>query len=67
LYDDEILDACISCDDNKGIQVFEVSKKIFCLDNHSLGMDYWTCFGDPNYATDGDDSKEEIVDCVPLE
>ena len=59
LYDDEMLDVFISsCDENEGIQVFEVSNENFQIDRHSLGMDCWKLFGDPIYATNGDDSRE---------
>ena len=59
LYDDEMLDVFISsCDENEGIQVFEVSNENFQIDRHSLGMDCWKLFGDLIYETDGDDSRE---------
>jgi hypothetical protein len=29
-------------------------------------MDYWTCFGDPIYDTDGNDPREENTNYVPL-
>ena len=59
LYDDEMLDVFISsCDENEGIQVFEVSNENFQIDRHSLGMDCWKLFGDPIYETYGDDSRE---------
>ena len=59
LYDDEMLNVfSSSCDENKGIQVFEVGNENFEIDWHSLGMDCWKIFGDPIYETDGDDSRE---------
>jgi hypothetical protein len=54
LYDDEMLDVCISsCDENEGNQVFEVSKKIFSLIaivwgwiiGHALGIPSMTLMG----------------------
>jgi hypothetical protein len=55
-----------SCDKNECSQFVEVSKANFQLDSHSLGVDYWTCFGDPIYDIDGDNSREVNVDYVPL-
>jgi len=62
VYDDEMLDVCISsCDDNEDRQVFEVVKEHFHLDSHSLGMDYWTCSRVPIYEINGDDYSEKML------
>ena len=59
LYDDKMLDVFISsCDENEGIQVFEVSNENFQIDRYSLGMDCWKLFGYAIYEIDGDDSRE---------